>query len=481
MSRILVVDDEASICWAFRESLGDEGHAVEVAASAEEGLAIAAGGPVDAVVLDVRLPGIDGLSAMRAFRERIGDAPIVVITAFGDLDTAVRAIEGGAFDYLVKPFDLEQATSVVARALEFRGAGPRPPRDAPAAPQPVALVGSSPAMQDLFKKIALVAPADVPVLITGETGTGKELVARAIHRHSPRRAGPFVPVNVAALPPTLVERELFGHVKGAFTGADQDRPGVLELASGGTLLLDEIGDLPPDLQVKLLRVIEHRAFTPVGDSRPRSADIRVVAATNRPIVELMAAGRFREDLYYRLSIFPIALPPLCDRLDDIPALAEHFLQQARLRDDVDARLTPAFLAALRARPWAGNVRELRNAIEHAAILARGRALAPEHLPAAHPRAADPSQDPGGSIREQIADWARRQISDLPADARTGSLYERLLELVEPPLLEAALQRCRDNRAAAADVLGIHRATLRQKLRKYGVGGLVGGAGQKEDT
>jgi two-component system nitrogen regulation response regulator GlnG len=469
MSRILVVDDEASICWAFRESLGDEGHEVEVAASAEEGLAIAAGAPLDAVVLDVRLPGADGLSAMRAFRERIGDAPIVVITAFGDLDTAVRAIEGGAFDYLVKPFDLERATSVVSRALEGRGPGPRPPRAAATAAGPATLIGGSPAMQELFKKIALVAPAEVPVLIIGETGTGKELVARAIHRHSPRGAGPFVPVNVAALPPSLIERELFGHLKGAFTGADQDRPGLLELASGGTLLLDEIGDLPPDLQVKLLRVIEHRAFTPVGDSRSRSADIRVVAATNRPITELMAAGRFREDLYFRLSIFPIALPPLRDRLDDIPALAEHFLRQARLRDEVDTRLTPAFLAALRARPWAGNVRELRNAIEHAAILARGRALAPEHIPPAPPRAGEPSRDPRADIREQIADWARREISGAPADAREGSLYERFLELIEPPLLEAALELCRHNRAAAAELLGIHRATLRQKLRKYGMG------------
>ena len=182
-------------------------------------------------------------------------------------------------------------------------------------------------MQELFKKIALVAPTDVPVLITGESGTGKELVARAIHRHSPRRAGPFVPVSLAALSPTLVERELFGHLKGSFTGANQDRPGLLELAAGGTLLLDELGDIPPDLQVKLLRVIEHRAFTPVGDTRPRPTDIRVLAATNRPLGELMAAGRFREDLFFRLSVFPIHLPPLRDRRDDIPALAEHFLRQ----------------------------------------------------------------------------------------------------------------------------------------------------------
>jgi DNA-binding NtrC family response regulator len=469
MSRILVVDDEASICWAFRESLGDEGHQVEVAASVEEGLKIAAGGPLDAVVLDVRLPGVDGLTAMGAFRERIGPAPIIVITAFGNLETAVRAMEGGAFDYLVKPFDLDQATSVVTRALESRGADSPAAGAVTTALEPEALIGRSPAMQDLFKRIALVAAAEVPVLITGESGTGKELVARAIHRHSPRRPGPFVPVNLAALSPTLVERELFGHLKGSFTGANQDRPGLLELASGGTLLLDELGDIPPDLQVKLLRVIEHRAFTPVGDSRPRPTDIRVLAATNRPLGELLAAGRFREDLYFRLSVFPIHLPPLRDRLDDIPALVEHFLRQARLPDVADTRLTPAFIAALRERPWTGNVRELRNAIEHAAIVARGRTLGPEHLPPATVPGSAAPRSAGSDLSDRLAEWARWQVAHPTANAGDGSLYERFIELIEPPLLEAVMENCRQNRAAAAEILGIHRATLRQKLRKYGMG------------
>ncbi len=469
MSRILVVDDEASICWAFRESLGDEGHQVEVAASVEEGLAIAEGRPLDAIVLDVRLPGIDGLSALGAFRERIGPAPIIVITAFGNLETAVRAMEGGAFDYLVKPFDLDQATGVVTRALQSRRDGGPAPGAPAGAIEPEALVGRSPAMQELFKRIALVAPADVPVLITGESGTGKELVARAIHRHSPRRSGPLVPVSLAALSPTLVERELFGHLKGSFTGASQDRPGLLELAAGGTLLLDEVGDIPPDLQVKLLRVIEHRAYTPVGDARPRPTDIRILAATNRPLGELMAAGRFREDLFFRLSVFPIHLPPLRDRRDDIPALAEHFLRQARLADAADSRLTPAFLEALRARPWTGNVRELRNAIEHAAIVARGRTLGPEHLPPAIVTSGDPSSSPGMDLRDRLGEWVRQQIADAVEGTADGSLYERFLGLAEPPLIEAVLEHCRHNRAAAAELLGIHRATLRQKLRKYGMG------------
>ena len=317
MSRILIVDDEASICYALRESLSDDGHDVEVAASAEEGWKVADGGKFDAVMLDVRLPGVDGLTAMRGFRDRIGPAPIIVITAFGNLETAVRAMEGGAFEYLVKPFDLDQAGEVIRRALDAKG-NHRAGREPAAEVADGTLIGSSPAMQELFRSIALAAPTDVPVLITGESGTGKELVARAIHRHSRHRAGPFLPVCLAALSPGLVERELFGHVKGSFTGADHDRKGLLELAQGGTVLLDEVGDIPLPLQVKLLRAIEHREVTPVGDARPRRAEFRLVAATNRPLGELMAAGQFREDLFFRLSGFPIHIPPLRERPEDIP-------------------------------------------------------------------------------------------------------------------------------------------------------------------
>ncbi len=463
MSRILVVDDEASICWAFRESLGDLGHDVQVASSAEQGLQLALAAPPDAVVLDVRLPGTDGLSAMKAFHERIGPAPVIIITAFGDLDTAVRAMEGGAFDYLVKPFDLDHATNLVTRALETRKV-PALTANPCAATVPDTLIGTSPVMQALFKKIALVAPADVPVLITGESGTGKELVARAIHRHSGRRDGPFLPICVAALSPSLVEGEIFGHLKGSFTGATQDRKGLLELASGGTVLLDEVGDIPTNLQVKLLRAIEHREVTPVGDARPRFTDIRVIAATNRPLGELMASGQFREDLFFRLSVFQIHLPPLRERREDIPALTEHFLRQSRLPNVAEPPLSTDVLAELCARPWSGNVRELRNAVEHAAIVARGRPIHVEHLP---PRAKSTTsaETPEVAVQDQIARWAAQKN-------RTGDgsspLHEQFLELVEPPLLRTVLDHCDGNRAAAALMLGIHRATLRQKLRKYGV-------------
>jgi two-component system nitrogen regulation response regulator GlnG len=479
MSRVLVVDDEASISWAFREFLGDLGHEVEVAASAEEGLRIAGTGALDAVVLDVRLPGMDGLTALGRFREVVSPAPVVVITAFGSLDTAVRAMEGGAFDYLVKPFDLDQAAAVIDRALESgrsrqavdaagQGGSPAP---VPAVPPSPALMGGSPAMQELFKQIALVAPTDVPVLITGESGTGKELVARAIHRHSNRKHGPMLPICLAALSPGLVEGELFGHVRGAFTGATQDRKGLLELADGGTVLLDEVGDVPPALQVKLLRAIEHREVTPVGDARPRPIDVRFLAATNRPLGELMASGQFREDLFFRLSVFPIRVPPLRDRPEDIPALAAHFLGEFGDRAGGPVTLRADLVRELMARPWTGNVRELRNAIERAAIVARCRDIRPEHLPPPAIGTRHPQDGEREGLSDRVARWVEDALASAEPMTNEGSsgLHDQFLSLVEPPLLRAVLRRNQGNRAMAARQLGIHRATLRQKLRRYRLG------------
>jgi DNA-binding NtrC family response regulator len=477
MSHVLVVDDEESICWALREFLGDLGHEVEVASSAEEGLELAGRGQHDAVILDIRLPGTDGLSALGRFRELAGSAPIIVITAFGNLDTAVRAIEGGAFDYLVKPFDLDQAASVVTRALNARrGRQDSTGKSSKGEPEPQrfdpsVLIGHSPPMQELFKQIALVAPTDVPVLITGESGTGKELVARAIHRHSARRGHTFLPVCLAALSSGLIERELFGHLRGSFTGAVQDRKGLLELADGGTVLLDEIGDVPPGVQVKLLRAIEHREVTPVGDARPRPIEVRFLAATNRPLEELMAAGEFREDLFFRLSVFPIRVPALRDRRDDIPALASHFLELLNLPSGGQVALRDDVVSDLMSRSWPGNVRELRNAIERAAIVARGREIHPEHLP----RPSDPqprSNSPAASrqaIQHLITRWIENELRQ-PDQAVTAesTLHDRFLALVEPPLLQTLLRRNQGNRAGAALQIGIHRATLRQKLRKYGI-------------
>jgi DNA-binding NtrC family response regulator len=470
MSHVLIVDDEPSICWGFRELLTDDGHEVSIASSAEEALDIAAETTPDAVILDVRLPGRDGLSAIKDLRQRIGDVPIIVVTAFGNLQTAVRAVEEGAYDYLSKPFDLEQAAEILRRALR-RPAQPRESGDsyAKSIDEPAAqgtLIGSSLAMQAVFKQIALVAASDVPVLITGESGTGKELVAHAIHAHGRRKAAPFVPVCLAALSEGVLESELFGHVRGAFTGADRDRQGLLELADGGTVLLDEIGDVPLPVQVKLLRAIEQREVTPVGHTRPRRVDFRVVAATNRPLAELVAKGEFREDLYYRLGVFHIHLPPLRARTDDIPVLAAHFLHLATV-DGPPKHLSKAALDDLVSRPWHGNVRELRNAVERAAVVARGDVVESEHFPPPSPllSAANPSVE--GQLGRLAAEWAGQQKFDSPETA-PGDLYERFLNLTEPALLESVLARCNGNRAAAARILGIHRATLRQKLRDHGM-------------
>jgi DNA-binding NtrC family response regulator len=470
MSHVLIVDDEPSICWGFRELLMEDGHDVSIASSAEEALDIASQTTPDAVILDVRLPGRDGLSAIKDLRDRVGDAPIIVVTAFGNLQTAVRAVEEGAYDYLAKPFDLEQAAEILRRALRRPTAPARDPdaqaRDEAEAALRGTLIGSSLAMQAIFKQIALVAASDVPVLITGESGTGKELVAQAIHAHGRRRAAPFLPICLAALSPGVLESELFGHVRGAFTGADRDRQGLLELADGGTVLLDEIGDVPLPVQVKLLRAIEQREVTPVGQTRARSSDFRVLAATNRPLAELVARGEFREDLYYRLGVFHIHLPPLRSRTDDIPLLAAHFLKLAT-GDRASKRLSKAAITELVSRPWRGNVRELRNAVERAAVVARGDEVEPEHFPPPSPILAAAALSLDTQLRQLTADWATEQRL-LPSDAGPGELYERFLRVTEPGLLKSILSQCGDNRAAAARILGIHRATLRQKLRDHGL-------------
>jgi len=465
MSRVLIVDDEPSICWGFREFLTEDGHDVQIAASAEEALGLVDEERPDAIVLDVRLPGMDGLSAIEHLRQRMDDVPIIVITAFGNLETAVRAVKEGAFDYLPKPFDLDQAAEVLRRALEPRLVETKSPGSADDKTMAETIIGSSRCMQDVFKQIALVAASDVPVLVTGESGTGKELVARAIHRSSRRHEGPFLPVCLAALSPGVVESELFGHVKGAFTGAEQHRQGLLELAAGGSVFLDEIADTSVALQVKFLRTIEQREITPVGSARLRPIDVRIIAATNRPLADLIQNGEFREDLYYRLGVFRIQVPPLRERLDDVAPLAEHFLQRCR---PAAATISDDVLDELTSRRWNGNVRELRNVIEHAAILSRGQRIRREHLPPPEQPEAALSASAVDVLARTVTEWTRLQRAAVehPEQAR---LYERFLALIEPPLFQTVLAECDNNRAAAATVLGIHRATLRQKLKKHGIG------------
>jgi DNA-binding NtrC family response regulator len=472
MSRILIIDDEPAIGWSLREILSDEGHSVEVAASVEAGLEACGRFAPEAMLLDVRLPGRDGLSALPELRGIVPHAPVVVMTAFGDLDTAVRAVNAGAFDYLVKPFDLESVSRIVAQALAEREQRAQRAADvanpsAAAVTDTMLLVGSSPPMQEVFKQISLVAPTDLPVLITGETGTGKDLAARAIHSHGPRRHRPFVATSLGALSPSVIESELFGHVRGAFTGATSDRPGLFALAEGGTLFLDEIGEAPIDLQVKLLRALENHEVTPVGAAAPRRLDVRVIAATNRDLVAAIAAGSFREDLYHRLHVFPIQMPPLAARGDDIAALASHFLaRQAAGRPT--PTMSEAFRDALRGRPWPGNIRELKHAVEYAAVVARGGTLRPEHLPAQPAAAASqPVGQPEGNaaadaqVVAAVGAWVDAALA--AGSTTAGPLHEPLIDLVETTLVQKVVAAAGGNRTAAAKLLGLDRATLRSKL------------------
>ncbi|MCC7083802.1 MAG: sigma-54-dependent Fis family transcriptional regulator [Pirellulales bacterium] len=460
MSSILIVDDEESICWGLSRLLGGEGHAVSIASSAEEALEKVPHARPDLVVLDVRLPGMDGLTAMSKFREAAGPVPIVVITAFGSLNTAVAALNEGAFDYLPKPFDLDQAAAVIHRALALPDYDTDIVHSAAAVPSDDGLYGTSPAMQEVFKRIALVAPTDAAVLIGGESGTGKELVARAIHRHSQRATACLVPVNLASLSPTLVESELFGHVKGAFTGATASRQGLLELANGATVFFDEAGDIPLSVQVKLLRVLEQHEATPVGDTRPRRTSFRVVAATNRDLRRECAEGRFRQDLFFRLAVFEIQLPPLRERREDIPALAELFLRRWSNFGQGAPILLAKTVQELCRRDWPGNVRELRNAIEHGALMARSGAIAPEHLPPTTGSGELTSADSAAMLPRHVREWTEQQLN---GPEQSQDLYERFLNVAEPALFDAVLAATNQNRAQAATLLGIHRATLRKKL------------------
>jgi len=461
MSQVLIVDDEPAICWALEKALSERGHDVTTTANAEAALEWTESATPDAVIMDVRLPGMDGLTALELFRDRFADTPVIVITAFGDLDTAVRAINRGAFEYLTKPFDLDQAIRVVHRAVETE-AETTVAETAP--PSEQLLLGSSPAMQAVFRDVAIVAEQEVPVLVTGESGTGKELVSAAIHNYSRRKSGPFVPVCIPAMSETVIESELFGHAKGAFTGAGEQRRGILETAHEGTAFLDEIGDISPATQVKLLRVLETKSMVPVGGNDPRHADFRLIAATNRNLEAMVAKGRFREDLYYRLNVYRIEIPPLRERKEDIPLLAEHFMR--RIDPQGDVSLSDAAIEELLRREWNGNVRELRNAVEHAVVKTRLGKIGSEALPPPKSPAAGTGQEQ--TLQNSVRQWVQshlQQHQSTPADA---AVCESFLNEAEPILFEEALKLTQGNRQEAAKILGIHRQTFREKLKRHGV-------------
>lgn len=459
-AQILIVDDEEAICWGLKQALLQEGYRAEAVSTAEAALEIMRSRPPDLVAMDVRLPGMDGLSALQKIREAGGELPVIIMTAFGNLRTALEAVRTGAAEYLTKPFDLSQFLDVVQRALRKPKRAVATADDQSAdAIQADGILGQSPAMQEVFKRIALVVGTELPVLITGESGTGKELVARAIHRHSTRADKPFVAVHLAALSPTLIESELFGHVKGSFTGADFSRQGLLELAHEATLFFDEAGDIPPHVQVKLLRVLEQREVSPVGDVKARPADFRLIAATNRNLDAALTDGSFRQDFYYRIAGLDIRLPPLRERKEDIPLLANHFLQGARVPLTAQAGFSQEAMEELCRRAWPGNIRELRNAVEHAALLARGGVIEASHLPPARLLAENGAKGERALV-EAIKAWTLNRVAN---SENAGHLYEQFLAEVEPALFDTILSQTNGNRTAAAELLGIDRATLRRRL------------------
>jgi DNA-binding NtrC family response regulator len=435
MSRILIVDDDAALREGLAETLADLGHRSEQAADGAGALARLARGGIDAVLLDLRMPGLDGIEVLRRLRARGDGPPVAVLTAVATAANTIEAMRLGAVDHLTKPIGRADLAGLLARMLPA-AAGPAPPQAA----SEDDLVGGSAAMREVQKAIGMLADSDATVLITGETGTGKEVVARAIHRHGARAARAFVAVNCAAIPGELLESQLFGHVRGAFTGAIADRPGSFREADHGTLFLDEVGDMDLALQAKLLRVLQDRVVTPLG-GRPAPVDVRILAATHHDLSRAVAEGKFREDLFYRLGVVPLALPPLRERLADIVPLAEHFLALA----SGQKRLSAQAAARLMAHPWPGNVRELRNAMERVAVLARRPVIGAEDLDFL-----------------QVA-----PASAAPVDWLEGELPQAVARL-EAAMIRRALLAAAGNRAEAARRLGIHRQLLYEKLRRYGI-------------
>ena len=469
MQKILVVDDEQAICWAFTQLLQASGYTVLVAASAEAGLEIAAQQRPDLVLLDLRLPGISGLEALPRFKALNPDMPVLVMTAHGTMETAIEATKRGAYNYLTKPIHNDDALHHIGTALERRSLSRQVAelkRELHGAYSLDSLVGKSPPMQEVYKKIGALSGAGSAVLIYGESGTGKELVAKAIHSYSDRAAGPFIAVNCAALPEPLLESELYGHVKGAFTGAIRDKAGKAEVASGGTLLLDEIGELPLAVQAKLLRFLEEKRFERVGSTESIEADVRILAATNQDLRLRMRKGLFREDLYYRLNVVSLELPPLRDRKDDIPLLVARFLSGRE--GAPPAGISQEALKLLEQYDWPGNVRELKNAVEHALVLARGTALTPEHLPA-HILRSLRGEDP--ELRPALEECMRvrtRQALDAAEARPEGNAYGEIIADVEKVILDTTLKYAAGNQVKASRLLGIHRTTLRKKMEELGL-------------
>ena len=461
---ILVVDDDAGIRTVLAHALRRAGHRVRTHETIADLMAAMRSDPPDLVLTDVMLPDGSALDALPRLTALRSDVPVLVMSAQNTFVTAVTAAERGAYDYLPKPFDIDEMLGMVRRAL----AEPRVAPEAPERGEDVPLIGRSPAMQEVYRVLARVMQTDLTVLVTGESGTGKELVARALHDYGKRRNRPFVAVNMAAIPRELIETELFGHEKGAFTGAAARASGRFEQAEGGTLFLDEIGDMPMDAQTRLLRVLQEREYTSVGGRGPRRTDVRIVAATNQDLGERIEEGRFREDLYYRLNVVPVRLPALRERPQDIPELCEHFLGLA-----AEAGLPPRRLAAdaidkLARYPWPGNVRELENAVRRLVVMSSDEVIGASLVVEELARSGGGSKTIGSgapSLDQAVGEFVAEALGRSEAN---GRIHAELMERVERPLLAAILAETRGNQIRASALLGLNRNTVRKRIRELQV-------------
>ena len=454
MSRILVVDDETGMRDLLRILLEKDGHQVLTAADGTAGLAQATSHELDLVISDIKMPGLDGVGLLSALRERALTMPVIMVTAYAESDSAIQAMKQGAFDYLTKPFKVDEIRLVIRRALaEAAGRQEAGPTPSPATEEPAlrGIIGRSASMVELYKLISRVAQVDSSILITGESGTGKELVARTIHYNSTRAGKSFVAINCGAIPEDLLESELFGHVKGSFTGAIAHKTGLLEVARDGTVFLDEVAEMSPSLQVKLLRVLQDHIFRRVGGTDDIEVDIRVIAATNKEPAQIIRTGAFREDLYYRLNVISIEMPPLRERREDIPLLATSFLSLFAARAGRNAmRITPEAMEDLTARTWPGNVRELENVMERAVALAASDEVRAEDLP---PNLLQRGTPPA------VSSW------QVPPG---GLDLEKVVAETEQALMRDALEKAGWVQTKAAELLGINFRSFRYRARKYGL-------------
>jgi nitrogen regulation protein NR(I) len=467
MATILIIDDDDQLRKSFQKLLSEEGYTAEGAASGEAGLEIFKGRLPDLVIVDVRLPEMNGLETFQAIHRIEPKLPVIIMTAYGTTETAIEATKIGAFDYILKPFEIPDMLTVIKQALEA-GRFMRTPVRMDVSPDEAtreALVGRSKPMQDVYKAIGRVATADATVLIRGESGTGKELVARAIYQHSLRAEKPFLIINCVAIPESLLESELFGYEKGAFTGAAHRRVGKIEQAHGGTVFLDEIGDMPFSIQAKILRLLQEKSIERLGGRQPIPVDVRIIAATNRDLEAALDQGRFREDLYYRLKVVTIPLPPLRERREDIALLADYFLSLYALEMDMNnPGITKEALTTLLSRPWPGNVRELANTIQKTLIFNRGAPIKSEDIiQAISDEKVSGNKDPC-EAEEVIRRWMRTSITSQEGEAT----FEKIMDRFAGILISEALNLTDGNRSQAARLLGLSRPTLHSKIEKYGL-------------